>query len=137
MTTAADNNAQGRDPLTFEIIGCAMTVHRKLGPGLLESVYEECLHREMSSAGFEIQRQPSLKVAYGESLFYRNYRPDFIVNNEVVVEIKSVAQLHPVHQAQLLTYLKLSGLERGLVINFNTSHLYRGVKRLILSRPPA
>ncbi len=111
-----------------------MVVHRSLGPGLLESVYEECLNRELKAAGFQLARQPTLQVAYDGSLLQRNFRPDFVINGEVVVEVKAVTHLLPVHQAQLLTYLKLSRIERGLIINFNCAQLITGVKRLILTR---
>jgi GxxExxY protein len=122
------------DPLTYRIIGCAILVHRELGPGLLEGVYEECLHTELISAGLTVERQPNIKVAYQGGLLHRNYRPDFVVERGVVVEVKSVSEILPVHRAQVLTYLKLSGYQRGLLINFNTAQLVKGVKRLVASR---
>jgi len=112
-----------------------MVVHRSLGPGLLESVYEECLNRELMTAGFSVARQLALSVPYEGGLLQRTFRPDFVVDDEVVVEVKAVMNLLPVHTAQVLTYLKLSQLERGLIINFNCPRLIDGVKRLILTRP--
>ena len=126
-----------RDPLTYRIIGCAMAVHRFLGPGLLESVYEECLNGELTRSGLHIARQPALSVEYDGRIINRIFRPDFVVNREVVVEVKSVVALQPVHQAQLLTYMKLAGIERGLIINFNCEYLIRGVRRFILTRQRA
>jgi GxxExxY protein len=125
------------DPLTYRIIGCAIVVHRSLGPGLLESVYEECLEKELASAGLKLKRQPVLAVSYEGRILHRNYRPDFVVEDQVVVEVKAVSELSPVHLAQVLTYLKLSQIERGLLINFNVAQLVRGIKRVILSRTPA
>ena len=112
-----------------------MVVHRSLGPGLLESVYEECLNRELMAAGFTVARQPALSVSYEGGLLHRTFRPDVVVDDEVVVEAKAVMNLLPVHTAQVLTYLKLSEIERGLIINFNCARLIDGVKRLILTRP--
>ena len=133
MTTAQLLEKEN-DPLTYRIIGCAMAVHRSLGPGLLESIYEECLNRELLAAGFKVARQPEVHVAYEGDLLHRTFRPDFVVDDEVVVEVKAVTTLLPVHTAQVLTYLKLSQIERGLLINFNCERLIEGVKRLILTR---
>ncbi len=124
------------DPLTYQIIGCAMRVHKQLGPGLMESAYEECLERELVKSRLTVQRQPRIGISYEGSILDKEYRPDFIVNGEVVVELKSVAAFLPVHQAQLLTYLKLSQIERGLLINFNVALLKTGIKRLIMTKAP-
>ncbi|MDO8502432.1 MAG: GxxExxY protein [Gemmatimonadaceae bacterium] len=113
-------------------LGCATQRRRETTCGHVLS--EECLNRELSSAGLKIDRQPALNVAYDGADLHRTFRPDFVVNSEVVVEVKAGAHILPVHQAQLLTYLELSGHERGLIINFNTAQLIRGVKRLILTR---
>lgn len=125
------------DPLTYKIIGCAMAVHRLLGPGLLESAYEKCLAKKMADAGLNLMRQAAIPVLYESGIFHRRYRPDFVVDGEVIVELKSVSELRPVHLAQVLTYLKLSQIERGLIINFNVALLVRGIKRVILSRTPS
>lgn len=126
----------GDDSLTYQIIGCAIRVHKKLGPGLLESAYEECLQREMIDSGLTVSRQPRIAITYEGALLHREYRPDFLVNSEVVVEVKSVSALLPVHQAQVLTYMKLGKIERGLLINFNVALLKNGIKRLIMTKAP-
>jgi GxxExxY protein len=113
-----DTEAQ-RDSLTEKIIGAAIEVHRALGPGLLESAYEECLCYEISSAGLAFRRQVELPVSYKEVKLDCGYRMDVVVSEMVVLEIKTVENILPIHQAQLLTYLKLSGLPTGLLINFN------------------
>jgi GxxExxY protein len=128
--------AKSRDNLSYLIIGCAIAVHKKLGPGLVESVYEECLETSMTECGLMVSRQPSVKVVYDGTLLDRNFRPDFIIEGSIVVEVKSVQKILPVHVAQGLTYLKLTGLELGLIINFNTTQLIKGIRRLILSNQP-
>ena len=133
---ASKNYAASDDPLTYSIIGCAMRVHRELGPGLLESAYEECLDREMTKSGLIIERQPRVKITYEGATLDREYRPDFLVHGEVGVEIKSVVGFLPVHVAQLLTYMKLGGIERGLLLNFNVALLKNGIKRLIMTKAP-
>jgi GxxExxY protein len=122
------------DPLTYRIIGCAMAVHKSLGPGLLESTYEECLAKAMAKEALGFQKQPKLKIPYEGTILNKEYRPDFIVEGEVVVELKSVKTLIAVHEAQTLTYMKLSEMERGLLINFNVALLKNGIRRLILTR---
>ena len=114
------------------VIGCAMTVHRKLGPGLFESVYEPCLAHEMELAGLQFDRQVPLPLTYDGIMFERGFRVDFVVENELVVEIKSVEHLIPVHKAQLLTYMKLTGLRKGLLLNFNEALLKHGIKSVVL-----
>ena len=123
-----------RDPLTHAIIGCAIAVHKEMGPGLLESAYDGCLHREMGKAGLKFVRQPVTRISYQGSLLARSYRPDFVINAKVVVEVKSVAVILPVHVAQTLTYMKLAGIERGLILNFNVPLMIQGIRRLILTR---
>jgi GxxExxY protein len=124
------------DPLTYKIIGCAMHVHRELGAGLVESVYEECLEQALIQAGLTVQRQSKLAVPYEGITLDKEYRPDLIVNGEVVIEVKSVSRLLPVHESQTLTYMKLSGCERGLLINFNVALLKDGIRRLIMTKAP-
>jgi GxxExxY protein len=122
---------EGRE-LTERIIGCAIEVHRELGPGLLESAYEECLAYELRHHGLAVVRQVSLPVVYKEIKLDCGYAIDVIVNQEVVIELKAVATILPVHEAQLLTYLKLSGIRVGLLLNFNAAVLRDGIRRRVL-----
>jgi GxxExxY protein len=116
--------------LTSKIIGAAIRVHRELGPGLLENVYEECLAIELHNTGLDFQRQVTVPVVYRGHSIDVGYRLDVIVSNRVIVELKAVDALLPVHSAQLLTYLKLMGMRLGLLINFNKAVLRDGIKRL-------
>lgn len=120
-----------RDSLTGAIIGAAIEVHRQLGPGLLESAYEECLCRELSLSNLEFRRQVPLPVTYKGLKLDCGYRMDIVVANQVIIEVKSVDGVHPIHEAQLLTYLKLSGIRIGLLINFNSVVVKDGIKRLV------
>jgi GxxExxY protein len=117
--------------ITGSIIGCAIEVHKQLGPGLLESTYEACLYYELINAGWSVQRQIGLPLIYKEISLEQGYRLDLLVENRVVVEIKMVEAINEVHTAQVLTYLKLSGAKIGLIINFNVLKLADGIKRLI------
>ncbi|MCC7302991.1 MAG: GxxExxY protein [Bacteroidia bacterium] len=117
--------------ISYTVIGCSMEIHRHLGPGLLESVYENTLAFELRTAGLEVKQQPSLPVVYKDVRLDSGYRLDLLVNNKVIVEIKSVEVLAPLHHAQLLTYLRLSGHKLGLLINFNTVVLKTGVTRIV------
>ncbi len=119
------------DPLTEKIIGLAIEVHRGLGPGLLESAYEECLCYELDKAGIAFRRQVPLPVVYKEVKLDCGYRMDVVAANAVILELKTVEKLLPIHTAQLLTYLKLSGLRTGLLLNFNAAVLKDGIKRLV------
>jgi GxxExxY protein len=121
-----------RDSLTEKVIGAAIEVHRALGPGLLESAYEECLCYELSSAGLAFRKQVELPVLYKKVKLDCGYRMDIVVSESLVLEIKTVEKLLPIHQAQLLTYLKLSGIRTGLLINFNVPVLKNGIKRMKL-----
>jgi GxxExxY protein len=116
--------------LTDAIIGAAITVHRELGPGLLESVYEKCLAFELADRGLSVTTQKEIPVSYKNLTFDCGFRTDLIVENKVLIELKSIDQLLPVHTAQVLTYLKLSNLRTGLLINFNVPLLKSGIKRL-------
>ena len=118
--------------LSHNIIKAAIEVHKQLGPGLLESVYEECLCHELNALGIPFERQKGLPVEYKEVKLDCGFRMDILVDNKVIVEVKAVDFLLPIHDAQVLTYLKLSGLKLGLLINFNTKILKDGVKRLVL-----
>jgi len=119
------------EDLTGKIIGAAMRVHSALGPGLLESAYEACLLFELHRQGLEVARQVELPVIYENVRIDCGYRIDLLVQDAVIVELKAVEKLVPLHHAQLLSYLKLSGKEVGLLINFNVVHLRDGIKRLI------
>jgi len=121
-----------KDDLSFNIIGAAIEVHRVLGPGLLESAYEESLCRELSLRNIAFERQVSLPVEYKGVQLDCGYRLDLVVARSVVVELKTVESLLPIHEAQLLTYLKLSRLKVGLLLNFNVALMKDGVKRLVL-----
>jgi GxxExxY protein len=120
------------DTITEKIIGSAIRVHRELGPGLLESAYEVCLCHELSLDGLKIERQKPIPIFYRGIKLDAGYRLDLMVENEVIVEIKAVSALLPVHEAQLLSYLKQVGGGRGLLINFNVKLLKQGIRRLII-----
>jgi GxxExxY protein len=118
-----------RDPLTQRVIGCAIEVHRELGPGLLESTYEQCLAYELASANIPCRVQVVLPVAYKGKTIDCGFRIDMLVDDSLILELKSVEKLQPIHEAQLLTYLKLSGIRTGLLMNFNVKRLIDGIKR--------
>ena len=118
--------AQRLNTLTDAILRSAIQVHKTLGPGLLESAYEVCLYHELVTAGLSVERQKPLPLTYGEITLDCAYRMDLVVENSVVVEVKAVASLGAVHSAQLISYLKISGLHVGLVINFNVINLIEG-----------
>lgn len=121
--------------LTHRVIACAIEVHRNLGPGLLESVYEACLCRELALAGLTHMRQQRLPVIYKGEPIDCDLRLDLVVERSLIVEVKSVQQILPIHEAQLLTYLKVSGLELGLLLNFNEETMKNGIRRRVLTRP--
>ena len=120
------------DPITHEIIGAAIEVHRLLGPGLLESAYEECLARELGIRKLEFRRQVPVPVVYKGVKLECGYRIDILVAGSVVLELKSIEAIAPVHEATLLTYLRLSGNTLGLIINFNVTILKNGIRRFVL-----
>ncbi|MBN1007652.1 GxxExxY protein [Amphritea pacifica] len=120
------------DYLTEKVIGCAIEVHRQLGPGLLESSYEQCLMFELAQAGINAQAQIALPIAYKGMMIEAGYRVDILIPGRLVLELKSVDKLMPIHTAQMLTYLKLSGVRKGLLINFNVNKLTNGLKRIVL-----
>lgn len=119
--------------LTSKIIGAAIEVHRHLGPGLLESAYETCLAYELERLGLKVERQKALPLVYKEIQMDQGYRLDLLVEDQVVVELKVVEQLAPVHEAQILSYLKFSGCRVGLLINFNVKLLKQGIRRFIMN----
>jgi GxxExxY protein len=123
------------DYITNGIISAALEVHRALGPGLLESTYEACLAFELAERGFALEQQKSLPVVYRNVHLECGYRLDLLVEQCVIVEIKSVEALMPIHEAQLLSYLKLSGCPVGLLINFNVKQLKDGIRRLVNHYP--
>lgn len=120
-----------RPSTTSQIIGAAIKIHRRLGPGLLESAYEACLAYELENAGLRVQRQKSVPLFYNSVKLDCGFRADMLVNEEVVVEIKSKDALHPVDQAQLLSHLRLLNLQVGLLINFHVVVLKDGIKRVV------
>ena len=120
------------DDLSNKIIGCAIEVHRELSPGLLESTYEQCLAYELSRAKIPFKLQVELPVEYKEIRLDCGYRIDLLADGRLVVELKSVDQLLPIHEAQILTYMKLAGVKVGLLINFNVTILTKGVRRFVL-----
>lgn len=123
-----------RDPVTEKIIGLAIEVHRALGPGLLESAYEECLCHDLKQAGFGVRRQVAVPLVYREIRLDSGYRADVLVNDSVLLEIKSVERLMPIHEAQMLTYLKLAKVKIGLLMNFNVEVLRHGIRRFVHSQ---
>ena len=119
------------NPLTSTIIRCAIEVHRVLGPGLLESVYATCLTYELRAADLRVETEVPVPVKYKKLTFDCGYKLDLLVEDSVIVEVKSVVEIAPVHPQQLLTYMKTTGREMGLLINFNVPMLKDGIKRLI------
>jgi GxxExxY protein len=117
--------------LTGKVIGAAMNVHSALGPGLLESAYEACLHYELTQKGLQVERQKMLPVHYAGKDLDCGYRIDLLVENRLILELKALEQVHPLHEAQLISYLRLSGHKVGLLINFNVLHLKQGIRRLV------
>ncbi|MBW2575732.1 MAG: GxxExxY protein [Deltaproteobacteria bacterium] len=120
------------DELSNKVIGCAIEVHRDLGPGLLESTYEQCLAHELKIEGMPFKLQYPLPVEYKGIKLDCGYRIDLLVANILIVELKSVENVLPIHQAQLLTYMKLSGIKIGLLMNFNVKYMKDGIKRMVL-----
>ncbi len=120
------------DALSNEVIGCALEVHKELGPGLLESAYEECLAHEFRLAGLEFDRQKQMPVRYKEVSLDCGYRLDLAIGQDLVIELKTVEELLPIHEAQLLSYMKLGGFPVGLLINFRVPLLKQGIRRFVL-----
>jgi GxxExxY protein len=121
-----------REVIFRKILDCAFEVHTNLGPGLLESVYEECLFIELQTAGLNVEKQKHLPLIYKGLKLESHLRIDILVENKIIIELKAVEELTDVHLAQTLTYLKLSGCKLGLLVNFNVTHLKNGIKRVIL-----
>ena len=116
--------------LSGKIIGCAIEVHKQLGPGLLESIYEECLCYELSQAGISYERQSEVAISYKKNRLSSQLRLDLLVEGLVIIELKSVKSLKPIHSAQLLSYLRLTNIKYGLLINFNVELLKLGIRRI-------
>ena len=125
-----------RREMTDEILACAIDVHRALGPGLLESAYCACLEIEMRTRGMRFAREVAVDIDYRGVLVQNAFRADFIVGGQVVVEVKAIRALESVHEAQVLTYLRLTGLEIGLLLNFHMPSMRKGIRRIVRSRHP-
>ena len=125
--------AQALDLVARQVVDGAFAVHKALGPGLLESVYEKCLTRELETRGLAVDRQVIVPIRYRDLLIEAGLRMDMVVRRSVIVEVKSMDLLLPIHQAQLFTYLKLSGLQIGLLINFNVAFMKDGIRRVVLT----
>ncbi|PHS14741.1 MAG: GxxExxY protein [Kangiella sp.] len=119
-----------KDLLTQKVIGCAIAVHKELGPGLLESSYEHCLIYELQQAGIDVKSQVCLPIKYKNIVIDAGYRLDILIPGKLIVELKAVDKLAPIHTAQLISYLKLSDVKTGLLINFNVVKLMHGIKRV-------
>lgn len=117
------------DPYSWRVIGCAIEVHRTLGPGLMESVYEACLCHELALAGLRFERQRRVPVVYKDARLDLDFRADVVVEDALLLEIKAVRDILPLHEAQLLTYLRLTGIKLGLLLNFNVPVLRDGMRR--------
>ena len=120
------------DELSNRVIGCAIEVHRQLGPGLLESVYQRCLAYELVQAGLRAETERAIGIRYKQIELDCGFRVDVLVEDELIVELKAIDALLPIHEAQLLTYLRLSGLKTGLLVNFNSRALRSGIRRFVL-----
>jgi GxxExxY protein len=120
------------DRLTEKVIGLAIEVHRHLGPGLLESAYEECLCVELKEANLAFRRQVPLPIVYKSVRLDCGYRLDLLIEDHLILELKAVESLLPIHEAQVLTYMRLSGVRTGLLLNFNSAVLKNGIRRLML-----
>lgn len=123
---------EGVNRVASEIVDAALQVHSKLGPGLLESVYEVCLAHELRKRGFSVERQRPIPVMYDGVRFDEGFRVDLLVEGRVIVELKATSNEHPIHKAQLMTYLKLTGLRLGFLINFNKKYIRDGIERVAL-----
>ena len=124
-------NQEKRDPLTEKVIGCAIEVHRNLGPGLLESAYQRCMLFELRKQGLAVETEVPMPVNYKGEIMDCGYRIDMLVEKSLIVELKAVEALLPIHEAQILSYMKLSGIRIGLLVNFHQSRLVDGLKRFV------
>ena len=125
-------DARVLNDITRKVIGSAITVHRELGPGLLESAYEACLAYQISDIGFRVERQKAVPLKYREVFLDCGYRVDLLVEEKVIIEVKAVEKLEKIHEAQLMSFLRLTGCKVGLLINFNVRVLKNGIRRIVL-----
>jgi len=132
MAAVANDGREGVNAITGQIVTSAIEVHRALGPGLLESVYERCLAYELIQKGLRVETQKDVPIRYKDVQLECGFRMDMLVEGAVVVEIKAVEKVIPVHQAQIMTYLRLAGIQTGLLINFNEVLLKQGIQRFVL-----
>ena len=131
-TSTGNHSHHSTDSVTSAIIGSAIEVHRELGPGLLESSYEACLAHELVTRGFDVKRQLAIPVSYKGISLDCGYRVDLLVEDQIIVELKTVERFAPIHEAQILSYLRLSGKSVGLLINFHAYSIKQGLKRVVL-----
>jgi GxxExxY protein len=131
MSSAVHSPSFAINQITGTVIAAAIRVHSVLGPGLLESAYQACLAHELRNRGLSVATQVPLPVVYDGQKLEVGYRIDVVVEGRVVIEVKSVEGIHPIHEAQLLSYMRLSGIKVGLLINFNVLHLKDGIKRMV------
>jgi GxxExxY protein len=124
--------AQSSQSIDYQILGCALEVHKALGPGLLESAYKECLFYKLQKSGLVVEKEKPMPLIFEEVKLECGYRIDLLVQNSIVLELKSVEALNDVHLAQILTYMRLGNFKLGLLINFNVTRLKEGIKRVIL-----
>jgi len=132
MAAVANDGREGVNAITGQIVTSAIEVHRALGPGLLESVYERCLAYELIQKGLRVETQKDVPIRYKDVQLECGFRMDMLVEGAVVEEIKAVEKVIPVHQAQIMTYLRLAGIQTGLLINFNEVLLKQGIQRFVL-----
>lgn len=135
MTRKGNIGGAELNELSRRVLGASIQVHAALGPGLLESAYEACLEHELRGLGLQVERQKTLPIRYRDVIVDPGYRIDPMVESRILLEIKAVRQLIPIHHAQLLTYLKLSGVHLGFLLNFNVSRLKDGITRLVHDFP--
>lgn len=133
-TETQSGSSDSKNHISQRVIGAAIEVHRHLGPGLLESIYEECLAMELELQGIEFRRQAEVLSHYKGRRLHNSFKVDFKVEESLLVELKAVESLHEVHTAQLLTYLRLTNFSTGLLINFNVPVLWKGVRRIVNGR---
>ena len=124
--------AQSSQSIDYQIVGCALEVHKALGPGLLENAYKECLFYKLKQSGLWVEKEKSMPLVFEEVKLDCGYRLDLLVENSIVVELKAVEAINDVHLAQILTYMRLGHFKLGLLINFNVARLKEGIKRVIL-----
>lgn len=134
-TAKTHSSAETLEALAHQVIGACIEVHRALGPGLLESAYEGCLARELQLSGISFERQKALPVTYKGVQVECGYRLDLVVGQRLIVELKAVDAIQPIHEAQLLTYLRLTGCSLGLIANFHAKSMKEGLRRMVLDHP--